>query len=117
MPVRAICVYFLTFLLPAMVFLPTPLPSAPAETSIVPTIQQLTQALERLRQEELRRFSKRLSPEQTDSLDELTTALVQRVVQGLAQQLGAARQRGNSTPLLQVLTGLFDLQDVPANAA
>ncbi|SDY19575.1 hypothetical protein [Hymenobacter psychrophilus] len=100
-----------------MSLLSAPLLPVAAEASIVPTIQHLTQALERLRQEELRRFSKRLSPEQTNSLDELTTALVQRVVQGLAQQLGAARQRGNSTPLLHVLTGLFDLQDAPANAA
>ena len=86
---------------------PLCLPAAETGTS---TIQQLTQALEQLRQEELRRFGRRLSAEQTDSLDELTTALVQRVVQGLAQRLGAARQRGNSTPLLQVLTTLFDLQ-------
>lgn len=86
---------------------------APAETSAGP-IAELAQVLEQLRQQELHRFSKRLPPEQADSLDELTTALVQRVVQGLAQRLGTARQQGNSTPLLQVLTTLFDLQTPPA---
>ncbi|WP_019948257.1 hypothetical protein [Hymenobacter aerophilus] len=88
---------------------PTP---APAETGTGP-IAELTQVLEQLRQQELHRFSKRLPPEQANSLDELTTALVQRVVQGLAQKLGTARQQGNSTPLLQVLTTLFDLQAQP----
>ncbi|OWP64697.1 hypothetical protein CDA63_02755 [Hymenobacter amundsenii] len=84
------------------------------EQATASTIQRLTATLEQLRQEELRRFSKRLAPEEAASLDELTTALVQRVLQSMVGQIGAARQRGNSTPLLQVLSGLFDLNQAAA---
>ena len=86
------------------------------ESEVSSTIRRLNATLEQLRQEELRRFTKKLGPEEAGTLDELTTALVQNVLHSLTGQLKAARERGKTTPVLQVLTALFDL-DGPAVAA
>lgn len=80
------------------------------EQEISPTIQQLKNALEQLRTEELRRFSKHLNPVEAQRMDELTKSLMQKVLKQPALQLKAACQRGETGPLVQLLTELFDLE-------
>ena len=79
------------------------------ELEVSPTIQQLKKALEQLRTEELRRFSKHLSPEEAQRMDALTKSLMQKVLKQPTRHLKAACQRGEPGPLVASLTALFDL--------
>ncbi len=80
------------------------------EQAVSPTIQQLKNALEQLRTEELQRFSKHLSAEETRRMDELTRSLMQKVLKQPTRHLKAACQRGESGPVVELLAGLFDLE-------
>ena len=82
------------------------------EQEVSPAIQQLKKALEQLRTEELRRFSKHLSPEEAQRMDELTRSLMQKVLKQPTRHLKAACQRGEPGPLVASLTALFDLAPV-----
>ncbi|AHJ95360.1 glutamyl-tRNA reductase [Hymenobacter swuensis] len=80
------------------------------ELEVSPTIQQLKNALEQLRAEELRRFSKHLSAAETQRMDELTKSLMQKVLKYPTRHLKAACQRGETGPLVGLLTDIFGLE-------
>ena len=82
-------------------------------TQISPTILQLENTLEQLRQQEIRRFQKKLSAAEADRLNDLTRALMQRYLQLPLLQLSAASQRGDAAPVVAMLTELFALEDSP----
>ena len=82
-------------------------------TRVSPTILQLENTLEQLRQQEMQRFQKKLSAAEADRLDDLTRALMQRYLQLPVLQLSAASQRGNAAPVVAMLTELFALEYSP----
>ena len=83
---------------------------------VSPTIQKLKNALEQLRQEEMHRFGKNLSPTETRLLDDITRALMQKVLKQPVLQLKAACKRGDPAQLVEVLNALFDLERQPVEA-
>jgi len=87
-----------------------------AELAVSPTIQKLKNALEQLRQDEMKRFGKRMSPAEADLLDEITRSLMQKVLKQPVLQLKAACKRGESGQLAELLSELFDLERQPALA-
>lgn len=86
------------------------------ELEVSPTIQKLKNALEQLRQEEMKRFGKRISPAETEMLDEITKSLMQKVLKQPVLQLKAACKRGEPGQLMELLSELFDLERQPALA-
>ncbi|HEX8349874.1 MAG TPA: glutamyl-tRNA reductase [Hymenobacter sp.] len=80
------------------------------EMMVSPTIQKLKNALEQIRQEEMDRFQKKLSPEEAKRLDEITKSLMQKVLKQPVLQLKAACKRGEADQLIDTLTDLFDLE-------
>ena len=87
------------------------------EMEVSPTIQKLKNALEQLRQEEMNRFGKNLSPAETRLLDDITKSLVQKVLKQPVLHLKAACKRGEPGQLVAVLSELFNLQRQPAPAS
>ncbi|SHK12616.1 glutamyl-tRNA reductase [Hymenobacter psychrotolerans] len=86
------------------------------EMMVSPTIQRLKNALEHIRQEEMDRFQKKMSPEEARRMDEVTKSLMQKILKQPVLQLKAACKRGEADQLIDVLTDLFDLENQPATA-
>lgn len=86
------------------------------EMEVSPTIQKLKNALEQLRQEEMKRFGKRMTPAEAEMLDEITRSLMQKVLKQPVLQLKAACKRGKPGQLVELLSELFDLERQPASA-
>ena len=83
------------------------------EMEVSPTIQKLKNALEQLRQDEMKRFSKRMSPAETAMVDAITKSLMQKVLKQPVLQLKAACKRGEPGQLVELLSELFDLERQP----
>ncbi|MCC3155336.1 glutamyl-tRNA reductase [Hymenobacter sp. BT770] len=77
---------------------------------VSPAIQQLKNSLEQMRQQELGRFGKNISGEESRRLDDATKALTQKFLKLPVLQLKAACQRGEADQLVAVLTELFALE-------
>ena len=86
------------------------------EMEVSPTIQKLKNALEQLRQDEMKRFGKKISPAEARLLDEVTKSLMQKVLRQPVLQIKAACKRGEPGQLVEVLSELFDLERQPALA-
>ncbi|GAB2463956.1 glutamyl-tRNA reductase [Hymenobacter qilianensis] len=78
---------------------------------VSPVIQKLKTTLEQLRQQELNRFGKNMSPAEVSRLDDATKALTQKFLKLPVVQLKAACQRGEADQLVAMLTELFALED------
>ena len=83
------------------------------EMLVSPTIQKLKNALEQIRLEEMDRYQKKLSPEETKRLDDITRSLMQKILKQPVLQLKAACKRGEADQLIDTLTDLFDLERQP----
>jgi glutamyl-tRNA reductase len=83
------------------------------EMMVSPTIQKLKNALESIRQEEMARFLKKLSPEESKRVDEITKSMMQKIIKMPVLQLKAACKRGEAETLIDVLNDLFDLEKQP----
>ena len=86
------------------------------EMEVSPTIQKLKNALEQLRQAEMKRCGKKMSPAEAEMLDEITRSLMQKVLKQPVLQLKAACKRGEPGQLVELLSELFDLERRPAGA-
>ncbi|TGE20649.1 glutamyl-tRNA reductase [Hymenobacter aquaticus] len=86
------------------------------EMMVSPTIQKLKNALEQIRQEEMDRFQKKMSPEEAKRMDEVTRSLMQKILKQPVLQLKAACKRGEADQLIDVLTDLFDLENQTTHA-
>jgi glutamyl-tRNA reductase len=86
------------------------------EMLVSPTIQKLKNALEQIRQEEMDRFQKKMSPQEAKRMDEVTKSLMQKILKQPVLQLKAACKRGEADQLIDVLTDLFDLENQPTHA-
>lgn len=80
------------------------------EMVVSPTIQKLKQALEEIRQEEIARYLKKLSPAESKKVEKITKGIMQKVIKLPVLQLKAACQRGEAENLIGLLNDLFDLE-------
>ncbi|WP_187262840.1 glutamyl-tRNA reductase [Pontibacter beigongshangensis] len=86
------------------------------EMVVSPTINKLKNALESIRQEEMARYLKKLSPEETKRLDNITKSMMQKIIKLPVLQLKAACKRGEAETLIDVLNDLFDLENKSVNS-
>lgn len=80
------------------------------EMIVSPTIHKLKNALENIRQEEIARHLKKLTPEETKLVDDVTRNIMQKIIKLPVLQLKAACKRGEAETLIDVLNDLFNLE-------
>ena len=80
------------------------------EMIVSPAIQRFKDTLEKLRQEELSRALKQLTPEQMEVVERITGSLVQKIVKLPVLELKAACRRGDAENLSESLLSLFNLE-------
>jgi len=80
------------------------------EMLVSPAIKNFKNALEDIRKEELKKYLKKLDPEQARVVDKITKSLMQKVVKLPALNLKAACKRDEAESLVDVLNELFDLE-------
>lgn len=80
------------------------------EMIVSPTIQKLKGALEQIRKEEMARFVKDLSAEETEKMEKITASMMQKIIKLPVIQLKAACKRGEAETLIDVLNDLFNLE-------
>jgi glutamyl-tRNA reductase len=85
------------------------------DMEVSPTIQKLKNALEQIRLEELDRYMKQLSEEESSKLDMITKSMMQKILKLPVLQLKAACKRGEAETLIDVLNDLFDLEKAKSN--
>lgn len=87
------------------------------EMVVSPTINKLKNALEQIRREEMGRYMKNLTPEESEKIDKITRGMMQKIIKLPVLQLKAACKRGEAETLIDVLNDLFNLEqtsvDVP----
>ena len=86
------------------------------EMIISPVIQQLKNALEQLRREEVARYLKHASKDEADRIEGFSKSLVQKIMKLPVLQLKAACRRGDPENLIEVLQELFDLEKAKKNS-
>ncbi len=80
------------------------------ELEISPVIHKMKEALEQIRQEELKKFVKNATQAEIERMEALTKSLVQKIIKLPVLQLKASCQRGQAETLIDVLNDLFDLE-------
>ncbi len=80
------------------------------EMIVSPTIKKLKTALESIRQEELKRFTKDIDSKEAQAVDQVTKSMMQKIIKLPVLQLKAACKRGEAETLIDVLNDLFDLE-------
>lgn len=80
------------------------------ETTVSPTINKFKNALEQIRQEELARYMKQMTPEESEKMDRITKGMMQKIIKLPVLQLKAACKRGEAETLIDVLNDLFNLE-------
>ncbi len=80
------------------------------EVLVSPTIQKLKSALEVIRKEEMGRYLKNLTSEETEKIDKITQNIIQKILKQPVIQLKAACKRGEADNMIDAITELFDLE-------
>jgi glutamyl-tRNA reductase len=80
------------------------------ELEISPVINKMKDALEQIRQEELKKFVKNASESEIERMNALTKSIIQKIIKLPVLQLKASCQRGQAETLIDVLNDLFDLE-------
>lgn len=80
------------------------------EMAVSPTINNLKNALEQIRQEELARYLKEIEGEDCKIVDKVTKSMMQKILKLPVLQLKAACKRGEEETLIGVLNDLFNLE-------
>lgn len=81
------------------------------EMIVSPTINNLKNALEQIRQEELARYLKNLDNKESKIVDKVTKSMMQKIIKLPVLQLKAACKRGEAETLIDVLNSLFNLEE------
>lgn len=81
------------------------------EMEVSPTIQRLKNALEQIRQEEIDRYIKQLSNDESQKIDKITKNIMQKIIKLPVLQLKAACKRGEAETLIDVLNDVFNLEE------
>ncbi len=82
------------------------------EMEISPIINKLKTAFEQIRQEEINRYTKKLTEEEVEKVDKITKNIMQKVIKLPILQLKEACKRGEENTLVDVLNELFDLENL-----
>lgn len=80
------------------------------EVMVSPTINKLKNALEVIRKEEMGRYLKNLSPEESEKIDKITQNIIQKILKQPVLQLKAACKRGDADNMIEAINDLFDLE-------
>jgi glutamyl-tRNA reductase len=80
------------------------------EMEVSPVINKLKTTLEQIRLEEINRYTKKLSSDESKKIDKITRNMMQKVIKLPVLQLKAACKRGEADTLVDVLNELFDLE-------
>ena len=80
------------------------------EMIVSPTINNLKNALEQIRQEEVARYLKDLEGAESKIVDKVTKSMMQKILKLPVLQLKAACKRGEAETLIDVLNDLFNLE-------
>ncbi len=83
------------------------------EVIVSPTIQKLKNALEVIRKEEMGRFVKNLTADESEKIDKITQNIIQKILKQPVIQLKAACKRGDADSMIDALNELFDLEKQP----
>ncbi|MEM6766606.1 MAG: glutamyl-tRNA reductase [Bacteroidota bacterium] len=78
--------------------------------SISPTIHRIKDALEQIRKEELSKFMKEASAEESQLIDEVTRSMMNKILKLPVLQLKAACRRGDPEGLIDIINDLFNLE-------
>ena len=85
------------------------------EMTVSPTINKLKNALEQIRRDEIARYLKHLTPDESEKVDKITRGIMQKIIKLPVLQLKAACKRGEAETLIDVLNDLFDLEKQTAD--
>ena len=80
------------------------------ENAFSSVIHRLKEVLEQLRKEEMTRYLKEFSAEESKKMDKVTRSLLQRIIKYPVLQLKAACKRGEASSMVDLLSELFDLE-------
>jgi glutamyl-tRNA reductase len=86
------------------------------EMMVSPTINKLKNALEQIRREEVGRYMKSMTAEESDKIDKITRGIMQKIIKLPVLQLKAACKRGEAETLIDVLNDLFNLEQQPSES-
>jgi glutamyl-tRNA reductase len=80
------------------------------EAEVTSVITELKDALEDIRQQEMKRYLKNLNENEVEKVDLITRGIIQKIIKLPVLQLKTACQRGDADQLSEVLRTLFDLE-------
>ena len=81
-----------------------------SEMEVSPTIKRLKNALDKIRKEEINRYSTQITSSEKTLIDTITKNMIQKVIKLPVLELKAACKRGEANTLVGILNGLFDLE-------
>ncbi len=85
------------------------------EMLVSPTINKLKEALEQIRQEELKRHLKKVDDKQYEMMDKVTKSMMQKILKVPVVQLKAACQRDQAEQMIDLISDIFDLNSEKTN--
>jgi len=77
-----------------------------------PAIQKFKESLEQIRQEEMKRFMKKMDEGEVKKVDTITKNIINKIIRMPVMQLKAACKRGDAESLADVLQDLFNLESI-----
>lgn len=80
------------------------------ELSISPVIQQIKEALDQIRKDELARYMNKVDEQSMKFMEEITQNMVQKIIKYPVLQLKAACKRGEQETLVEALKELFTIE-------
>jgi glutamyl-tRNA reductase len=80
------------------------------EQSVSPALRRFKEALEQIRQEEINRFSRKISEAERGQIEEITKNILQKILKKPALHLKMACKRGEESHLVDALRELFNLE-------
>lgn len=80
------------------------------ELSISPVIQQIKEALDQIRKEELSKYMNKVDEQSMKFMEEITQSMVQKIIKYPVLQLKAACKRGQEETLIEALKELFIIE-------
>jgi len=81
------------------------------EMEVSPTIHKLKDALEKIRQDEIARYLKKLNPEESKKIDKITKNILQKIIKVPVVQLKAACKKGEAENMIDAINDLFNLEN------
>jgi len=83
------------------------------ELNVSPTINKLKEALEQIRKEEVGKYFNKMNQGQVEMVEMVTKSMVQKIIKLPVLELKAACKRGEAENLIDVLSGIFNLEESP----